>query len=309
MRITRAVKKILDNYESDSPGTKANLARILMQGRLGGTGKIVILPVDQGFEHGPARSFAPNPDGYDPRYHFQLALDAGLSAHAAPLGMIEASADSFAGQIPTIMKLNSSNSLSREKDAPSQAITGSVQEALRMGCSAVGYTIYPGSDAAFDMMTDFKEIAEEAKAFGLAVVLWSYPRGGGLSKQGETAIDIVAYAAHMAALSGAHIIKVKPPTKHLELEAAKKAYESNGIKIDTLSDRIRHVVQSSFNGRRLVVFSGGEAKDLEGLFSEISQLRDGGASGSIIGRNTFQRPRAEATSMLNKIINIYKHKK
>ena len=308
MRITRAVKKILDNYESDSPGTKANLARILMQGRLGGTGKMVILPVDQGFEHGPARSFAPNPDGYDPRYHFQLALDAGLSAHAAPLGMIEASADSFAGQIPTIMKLNSSNSLSREKDAPSQAITGSVQEALRLGCSAVGYTIYPGSDAAFDMMTDFKEIAEEAKAFGLAVVLWSYPRGGGLSKQGETAIDIVAYAAHMAALSGAHIIKVKPPTEHLELDAAKKAYESNGIKIDTLSDRIRHVVQSSFNGRRLVVFSGGEAKDLEGLFSEISQLRDGGASGSIIGRNTFQRPRAEATSMLNTIINIYKHK-
>ena len=269
---------------------------------------MVILPVDQGFEHGPARSFAPNPDAYDPRYHFQLALDAGLSAHAAPLGMIEASADSFAGQIPTIMKLNSSNSLSREKDAPSQAITGSVQEALRLGCSAVGYTIYPGSDAAFDMMTDFKEIAEEAKAFGLAVVLWSYPRGGGLSKQGETAIDIVAYAAHMAALSGAHIIKVKPPTKHLELDAAKKAYESNGIKIDTLSDRIRHVVQSSFNGRRLVVFSGGEAKDLEGLFSEISQLRDGGASGSIIGRNTFQRPRAEATSMLNTIINIYKHK-
>ena len=308
MKITRAVKKILDNYESDSPGTKANLARILMQGRLGGTGKIVILPVDQGFEHGPARSFAPNPDAYDPRYHFQLALDAGLSAHAAPLGMIEASADSFAGQIPTIMKLNSSNSLSREKDAPNQAITGSVQEALRLGCSAVGYTIYPGSDAAFDMMTDFKEIAEEAKAFGLAVVLWSYPRGGGLSKQGETAIDIVAYAAHMAALSGAHIIKVKPPTKHLELDAAKKAYESNGIKIDTLSDRIRHVVQSSFNGRRLVVFSGGEAKDLDGLFSEISQLRDGGASGSIIGRNTFQRPRAEATSMLNTIINIYKHK-
>jgi class I fructose-bisphosphate aldolase len=308
MRITRAVKKILDNYESDSPGTKANLARILMQGRLGGTGKIVILPVDQGFEHGPARSFAPNPDAYDPRYHFQLTLDAGLSAHAAPLGMIEASADSFAGQIPTIMKLNSSNSLSREKDAPNQAITGSVQEALRLGCSAVGYTIYPGSDAAFDMMTDFKEIAEEAKAFGLAVVLWSYPRGGGLSKQGETAIDIVAYAAHMAALAGAHIIKVKPPTNHLELDAAKKAYESNGIKIDTLSDRIKHVVQSSFNGRRLVVFSGGEAKDLEGLFAEISQLRDGGASGSIIGRNTFQRPRAEAISMLNKIINIYKYK-
>ena len=307
MKITKTVKNILNNYESDSPGTKTNLARILMQGRLAGTGKLVILPVDQGFEHGPARSFAPNPDAYDPHYHFQLALDAGLSAHAAPLGMIEASADTFAGQIPTIMKLNSSNSLAREKDGPRQAITGSVQEALRLGCSAVGYTIYPGSDAAFDMMTDFKEIAEEAKAYGLAVVLWSYPRGGGLSKQGETAIDIVAYAAHMAALSGAHIIKVKPPTAHLELDAAKKAYENNGIKIDTLSDRIKHVVQSCFNGRRIVVFSGGEAKDLEGLFSEISELRDGGASGSIIGRNTFQRPKNDAISMLSRIIEIYKN--
>jgi fructose-bisphosphate aldolase, class I len=308
MKITRAVKKILDNYESDSPGTKANLARILMQGRLGGTGKLVILPVDQGFEHGPARSFAPNPDAYDPHYHFQLALDAGLSAYAAPLGMIEAGADTFAGQIPTILKCNSANSLSRIKDAPSQAITGSVQEALRLGCSAIGYTIYPGSDVAYDMMEDFKELAEEAKAYGLAVVLWSYPRGGDLSKQGETAIDICAYAAHMAALAGAHIIKVKPPTAHLELDAAKKAYEANGIVTTTLADRIRHVVQSCFNGRRIVVFSGGEAKDLDGLFAEITQLRDGGASGSIIGRNTFQRAKPDAMAMLDRIVNIYKGK-
>ncbi len=308
MKITRAVKKILGNYESDSPGTKANLARILMQGRLGGTGKLVILPVDQGYEHGPARSFAPNPEAYDPHYHFQLALDAGLSAHAAPLGMIEASADSFAGQIPTILKVNSANSLAREKDAPNQAITGSVQDALRLGCSAIGYTIYPGSDAAFDMMTDFKELSEEAKAFGLAVVLWSYPRGGDISKSGETAIDIVAYAAHMAALAGAHIIKVKAPTAHLELAAAKKAYEANGIKIDTLADRIKHVVQSCFNGRRIVVFSGGEAKDLDGLFAEIRQLRNGGANGSIIGRNTFQRAKPDAMAMLDTIIDIYKSK-
>src|ERR671937_983698 len=92
MKITRTVKKILDNYESDNPGTKANLARILMHGRLGGSGKMVILPVDQGFEHGPARSFAPNPDAYDPHYHFQLAVDAGCNAYAAPLGFIEAGA-------------------------------------------------------------------------------------------------------------------------------------------------------------------------------------------------------------------------
>ena len=308
MKITQRVKRILDNYESDCPGTKANLARILMQGKLGGTGKLVILPVDQGFEHGPARSFAPNPDAYDPHYHFKLAIDAGLSAYAAPLGMIEAGADTFAGQIPTIMKVNSANSLARDKDGPSQALTGSVQEAVRLGCSAIGFTIYPGSDNAFEMMGQIREMAEEAKAYGLAVVVWSYPRGGDLTKKGETAVDICAYAAHMAALLGAHIIKVKPPTEHLELDAAKKSYEANKIAIGTMAERIEHVVQSCFNGRRIVVFSGGEAKDLDGLYNEIRGLRDGGANGSIIGRNTFQRPREEAMAMLNTIIDIYKGK-
>ena len=308
MKITRTVRRILDNYESDSPGVKANLARILMQGKLGGTGKMVILPVDQGFEHGPARSFAPNPAAYDPHYHYQLAIDAGLSAYAAPLGMIEAGADTFAGQIPTILKVNSSNSLAQSGTAPNQAITSSVSEALRLGCSAIGFTIYPGSDEALDMMTEFQEMTREAKALGLAVVLWSYPRGGALSKEGETALDIGAYAAHMAALLGAHIIKVKPPTAHLENAEAKKVYEKYGAPSETLSDRIRHVVQSCFDGRRLVVFSGGASKDTDGLLDEIRQLRDGGANGSIIGRNTFQRPREEALQLLNTIVDIYRGK-
>jgi len=308
MKITQRVKKILDCYESDNPGTKGNLARILMHGKLGGTGKLVILPVDQGFEHGPARSFAPNPPAYDPHYHFKLAIDAGLSAYAAPLGMIEAGADSFAGAVPTILKVNSSNSLSREKEAPSQAITGSVMDALRLGCSAIGFTIYPGSDAAFDMMGQIREMAEEAKSVGLAVVMWSYPRGGNLSKEGETAVDICAYAAHMAALMGAHIIKVKPPKANLELDAARKVYEAQKIKTDTLADRVRHVMQSSFDGRRIVVFSGGEAKDLNGILGEIREIAEGGANGSIIGRNTFQRPRDEALAMLGQIIDIYRGK-
>ena len=306
MKITRKVRSILDNYSADSPGVKANLARILMHGKLGGTGKLVILPVDQGFEHGPARSFAVNPDAYDPHYHFQLAIDAGLSAYAAPLGMIEAGADRFAGQIPTIMKVNSSNSLSRGGDAPSQAITGSVAEALRLGCSAIGFTIYPGSDAAFEMMEQFQEMAAEAKALGLAVVLWSYPRGGGLSKPGETALDIAAYAAHMAALLGAHIIKVKPPTDVLEQPEATKVYEAVNLPRAELAARIRHIMQASFAGRRIVVFSGGAAKDRDGLLEEIRGLRDGGANGSIIGRNTFQRPRDEALDLLSEIIAIYR---
>jgi class I fructose-bisphosphate aldolase len=305
MKITQRVRKILANYESDSPGTKANLARILMHGRLGGTGKLLILPVDQGFEHGPARSFAKNPAAYDPHYHFQLAVDAGLSAYAAPLGMIEAGANTFAGAIPTILKLNSSNSHATSKD---QGVYGSVADALKLGCAAIGFTFYPGSDEQFEMMEEFRELAEEAKAVGLAAVLWSYPRGGKLSRDGETAIDVTAYAAHLAAEMGAHIIKVKPPTDYIEQDDARKVYQSEKIAISTLPARIAHVVQSAFNGRRLVVFSGGAAKDLQGVLDEIRAVRDGGGTGSIIGRNTFQRPRDEAMKMLDTIVKIYQGK-
>lgn len=304
MRLTQKVRKILSYYESDNPGTKANLARILMSGKLGGTGKLVILPVDQGFEHGPARSFAPNPPAYDPQYHYKLAIDAGCNAYAAPIGMIEAGASTFAGAIPTILKVNSCNSLA--PGIRNQAITGSVREALRLGCSAIGFTIYPGSDHAFDMMEEIRELTEEAKSYGLAVVLWSYPRGGDLTKDGETALDVTAYAAHMAALLGAHIIKVKPPTDFIEQKEAKKPYEN--IAKSTLADRISHVKQSSFDGRRLVVFSGGGAKGTDALLDEIRQIRNGGGDGSIIGRNTFQRPREEALKLLNEIIEIYKGK-
>jgi len=308
MELSEPVKRILSFYESDNPGTKANLARILLHGKLGGTGRLLILPVDQGVEHGPARSFAANPPAYDPHYHYQLAIDAGLSAYAAPLGFLEAGADTFAGRVPTILKLNNANSMSRFKENASQAVTATVKDALRLGCSAIGYTIYPGSDAAYDQMRDIAEMAQEAKSYGLAVVIWSYPRGGNLSREGETAIDISAYAAQIAAQLGAHIIKVKPPSAHLELAAAKKVYEDRDIDISTPAKRIRHVVQSAFNGRRIVVFSGGEAKDLDGVFAEVRAVRDGGGNGSIIGRNTFQRSKKDAIDMLSKIVKIYQGK-
>lgn len=308
MRITRNVKRILDCYESDNPGTKANICRMLMHGKLGGTGKMVILPVDQGFEHGPARSFACNPDAYDPTYHFKLAIDAGLNAFAAPLGMIEVGADRFAGQIPLILKVNSSNSLVAKECQPNQAITASVADAVRLGCSAIGFTIYPGSNDLFSMMEQIKEMAEEAKACGLMVVIWSYPRGGDLPKEAETAMDICAYAAHMAALLGAHIIKVKPPTDVIYQPEAKKAYEAGKIEVKTLADRVRHVTEACFNGRRIVVFSGGANKGLDDVYNEARAIRDGGGNGSIIGRNTFQRPREEALGMLQNIIDIYKGK-
>ena len=305
MRITERVKQILSWYQSDNAGTLGNLYRLLMSGRLAGTGKLVILPVDQGFEHGPARSFAPNPDGYDPRYHFQLALDAGCNAYAAPLGFLEAGAAEFAGQIPLILKLNNSDSLSKLGGAPCSAVTASVRDAVRLGCAAVGYTIYPASDARNTQFQDLREIAEEAKAHGLAVVVWSYPRGSGVSKEGETAVDISAYAAQIAAQLGAHVIKVKPPKELVEHPEAKKVYEKYQIPIKTLPERVRHVVQSAFNGRRIVIFSGGEAKGTDEVLAEIRGIKEGGGFGSIIGRNAFQRPKAEALKLLDEVMKIY----
>ena len=300
---TKAVARILAHYEGDNPGVKSKLYRLLMEGRLGGTGKLLILPVDQGFEHGPARSFAINPPAYDPHYHYRMAIDAGLSAYAAPLGMLEAGSDTFAGQIPTILKLNSSNSWAT---GANQAVTGSVDDALRLGCAAIGFTLYPGSADCFTMMEQIRELRAEAASVGIATVIWSYPRGDNLPKSGELALDVGAYAAHMAALLGAHIIKVKLPGAHIEQAEAKKAYE--GMDFSAQADRVRHVVQSSFAGRRIVVFSGGAAKGTDAIYQDARDIRDGGGHGSIIGRNTFQRPRDEALAMLDRLVRIYKGK-
>lgn len=299
------IKEILSWYKSDNPGTLRNLYRILMQGKLGGTGKMVILPVDQGFEHGPARSFAPNPPGYDPAYHVKLAIDANLNAHAAPLGSMEIIAKEYAGQIPLILKANSHDVLDKCSD-PAPAMTASVEDAVRLGCSAIGFTIYPGSTYFKQMYEEVSSMALEAKMEGLVVVIWSYPRGSGLSKKGETAIDVVAYAAQIAAQLGAHFIKVKPPSEYIELDEARKVYEKYNIPIASLADRVKHVVQSAFDGKRIIIFSGGPAKGREEVLEEIKQINAGGAFGSIIGRNSFQRPREDALKFLDEVIDIYK---
>lgn len=298
------ISEILSWYKSENPGTVRNLYQILSTGRLGGTGKMVILPVDQGFEHGPARSFAPNPAGYDPSYHVKLAIKAELNAHAAPLGSMEIIAPEYSGQIPLILKANSHDSMDSSGD-PIPAITASVEDALRLGCTAIGFTIYPGSSNFKQMYEEVGEMTLEAKRAGLAVVIWSYPRGSNLSKEGETAVDIVAYAAQIAAQIGAHIIKVKPPTRHIELEEAKKAYDKYNIPIDTLADRVRHVIQSAFDSKRIVIFSGGPAKERDEVLEEIKQINKGGAFGSIIGRNSFQRPEDSALEFLKDILDIY----
>jgi class I fructose-bisphosphate aldolase len=302
---TERVKEILSWYASDNPGVLEKLYRLLNHGRLAGSGKLIILPVDQGFEHGPGRSFAPNPASYDPRYHFELGIEAGLSAYAAPLGFLEAGAVEFAGQIPLILKLNSHDVLQEEQD-PLGAQTASVADALRLGCVGIGYTIYPGTAQRRLQYEQLRELILEAKSAGLLVVVWAYARGSTLSKAGETALDVIAYAAHIAAQLGAHIIKVKLPTDHLELEAARKVYQEQNIPRASLTDRVRHVVQSAFNGRRIVIFSGGAKKeDEQAVLDEIRAIRDGGGFGSIIGRNIFQREKSSALRLLNTIIRIY----
>jgi len=305
--ISSRVQEILGWYGSDNPGTLTNLSRLLNHGRLAGTGKLVILPVDQGFEHGPARSFGPNPPAYNPHYHFELAIESGCNAYAAPLGFLEAGARDFAGQIPLILKVNDHDVLNDEKD-PFQALTGSVQDALRLGCVAIGFTIYPGSTHRLEMYGQIRAYAEEAKKAGLAVIIWSYPRGSSLSKEGETAIDVCGYAAQIAAQLGAHIIKVKLPTAHIEQDAARKVYEKEKIPVATLPERVRHVVQCCFGGRRIVIFSGGPADATETVLEEVRAIHAGGGFGSIIGRNSFQRKKADALKLLKDIIEIYSAK-
>jgi fructose-bisphosphate aldolase, class I len=303
--MTPQVKEILSWYGSDNPGTLTNLARLLNHGKLAGTGKLVILPVDQGFEHGPARSFAPNPPAYDPRYHFELAIEAGCNAYAAPLGFIEAGAREYAGEIPLILKVNDHDVLVDEAD-PTQAVTGSVQDALRLGCVGIGFTIYPGSAHRVELYQQIRAYAAEAKRYGLVVVIWAYARGSSLDKDGETAIDVIGYAAQIAAQLGAHIIKVKLPTAHIAQDAARKVYEKEQVPIGSLAERVRHVVQCAFNGRRITIFSGGAFDTDAALLDQIKAIREGGGFGSIVGRNSFQRSKADAIALLGTIMDIYR---
>lgn len=302
------IREILSWYPADNPGTKTNLVRLLMQGHLAGTGRLLILPVDQGWEHGPGRSFGMNPAAYDPRYHLRLAVEAGLSGYAAPLGFLEAAADA-PGIIPLILKANNHDILMEDPN-PLSALTGSVDDALRLGCVGIGYTIYPGTQERGSSYEQLREVIAEAKAAGLVVVVWSYPRGADLGKDDETALDVIAYAAHIAAELGGHIIKVKLPTDKLgeakSLKATKKAYEEHAIPRATVTERVAHVVQATFAGRRLVIFSGGAKADDATLHDEARGIVAGGGHGSIMGRNAFQRPHDAALKLLGELIDIYK---
>jgi fructose-bisphosphate aldolase, class I len=299
------VQQILKLYESDSPAVKAQIARIFLAGRLGGTGRIVILPIDQGVEHGPAKSFAMNKPAFNPLYFYQMAIDAGLSALAAPLGLLETGASTYAGRIPLILKLNSANGLFPASHAKDQAVTASVKDAVRLGCAAIGLTLYPGSEKSFDMIEEARDLIREAKDAGLASVVWAYPRGGDLNKIAESALDVAAYSAQITAQIGAHILKLKLPSSDFFDPEMKKLYDKNNIAYATVTDRVRHIMDSALGGRRVVIFSGGPQKTDAEVFDDARGIREGGGYGSIIGRNCFQRPHDKAMDLLDKMIGIY----
>ncbi len=301
--MSEAVEKILSHYAGENPGVIGNLRRIMNTGTLAGTGKMVILPVDQGFEHGPARTYQPNPAGYDPSYHPSLAVESGCNGYAAPLGFIEAVAYEYAGTLPLILKVNNSDSLG-DPGEPISAMTSTVEDAVRLGCSAIGFTIYPGSGARNEIYEQIRDMIVEARSVGLPSIVWAYARGGDMTKDGETALDIIAYAAQIACQLGAHIVKVKAPSDVVYLDAAKKSYEY--IPKETLEERIQHVVQSAFNGKRIVIFSGGASKGRDEVLEDIRGINAGGGFGSIVGRNAFQRTREDGLGLLRDIMAIYK---
>jgi len=297
------IQSILQSYESDSPGVKANLYRLLSAGALGHTGKLLIYAVDQGFEHGPVKSFTTNPDTLDPLYHFHFTAEAKLSGLAAPLGFLETGAAHYAGQIPLILKINSANRLWQRPD-PDQACTATIQDALRLGCVGIGFTIYPGSNASLEMFEQLQALSHEAKQHGLVVIVWSYPRGN-MDKAHETALDVCSYGAHMACLLGAHIVKVKVPSAVLSEDTEDTKRLATTMDLKKLSHRISYVKKACFAGRRLVIFSGGDPKNDQQFLEEVTAIQEGGGNGSIIGRNLFQRPKQKALQLAHEIIQRY----
>jgi class I fructose-bisphosphate aldolase len=302
--MTPRVREILSWYGADNPGVLTNMARVLNHGRLAGTGKLVIYLWTRDLSMVRPEVLQKTPMDMILAIMLNWPLNQDAMLTRPPLGFIEAVARDFAGDIPLILKVNNSDTLF-SPEGPCSAVTSSVDDALRLGCVGIGFTIYPGSSLRKQMYEEIQQAAQKAKEAGLLVVIWSYARGEQLSKEGETAIDVISYAAQIAAQLGAHFIKVKPPTAHIEQEEARKVYESEGIPVAKLSDRAKHVVESCFNGKRVVIFSGGAAKGTEEVLNEVKELAQGGAFGSIMGRNAFQRPKKEAIELLHSVMDTY----
>ena len=277
------------------PGKRARLHRLLYE--FGpGNGTLMLLPIDQGIEHGP-RDFFPNPASKDPDYQFRLAAEAGYSALACQIGMAEKYYPDYAGQVPLILKVNGKTDIPSSAQALSTC-NASVEDAVRLGADAVGYTLYVGSPRQDEDLVQLRQVREDCDRFGMPLVIWSYPRGEAIDgKGGATSFYAIDYAARLAMEMGADVVKLNMPVINPEKDRdAQPPYNEMEV---TADEAMRQCVESA--GRSLVVLSGGSKVDDATVLDHTRSIMEAGGSGVIFGRNVWQREWNDALEIIAKI--------
>ncbi len=281
-----------------APGKRTRLRRLLFE--FGpGQGTLLLLPIDQGIEHGP-RDFFPNPASKDPEYEFSLAAEAGYSAIACQIGLAEKYYPDYAGQVPLLLKVNGKTDLPPSDEAFS-TINASVEDAVRLGADAVGYTLYVGSPRQDQDLLQLKSVREDCDRFGMPLVVWAYPRGSAVKgKGGQDSFYAIDYAARMAMEMGADVVKLNMPKINADTDKDAPA-PYNELEVSQ-EEAVRQVVESA--GRSLVVLSGGSKVDDDQLLGQTRMIMEAGGSGVIYGRNVWQRERSEAMEIVEQIKEI-----
>jgi class I fructose-bisphosphate aldolase len=282
-----------------SPGKRTRLKHMLYDHGPGG-GTLLILPIDQGLEHGPV-DFFDNPDALDPAYVFQLAFEGNFSAIALHIGLAEKYFHEYAGDVPLILKINGKTGIPSDTAAFS-GLTGSVEDAVRLGADGVGYTLYVGSpsqDRDFDQLT---HVRQDCQRLGMPLVVWAYPRGEAVAKKGgKESLYAVDYAARAALELGADIVKLNYPVESEKDQASPPPYNTLHL---TPEAAFQKVVESA--GRALVLVSGGEKVGDADLLLKVRRSMDAGATGIIFGRNLWQRPREDALRITRDVHALFR---
>jgi fructose-bisphosphate aldolase, class I len=278
-----------------APGKRARLRRLLFE--FGpGHGTLMLLPIDQGIEHGP-RDFFPNPASKDPEYQFRLAAEAGYSALACQIGLAEKYYPDYAGQVPLILKVNAKTDIP-PSDRAFSSCNASVEDAVRLGADAVGYTLYVGSPRQDEDLAQLRTVRADCDRYGMPLVVWAYPRGEAIEKKGgQTSFYAIDYAARMAMEMGADVVKLNFPKFDPEKDKDQPApYNEMDVSPE---EAVRQIVESA--GRSLVVLSGGSKTDDETVLSHTRTIVQAGGSGVIFGRNVWQREKSQALEIIEQI--------
>ncbi len=282
-----------------APGKRSRLKHLLYDHGPGG-GTLLVLPIDQGLEHGPA-DFFENPEALDPQYQYDLAREGNFSAIALHIGLAEKYHHEYAGDVPLILKLNGKTGIPADTHAFSP-LTGTVEDAVRLGADAIGYTIYVGSPSQDRDFTQFVEVRRAADRLGMPVVVWAYPRGEAIAKKGgKESLYAIDYAARVALELGADVVKVNYPVASEKDKESPAPY--NNLTLDP-DQAFRKVVESA--GRALVLVSGGEKVGDRELLAKVRSSMDAGATGIIFGRNLWQRPKADALRITRELHGIFR---